>query len=1437
MNAFRDRSALARPGARVVLDLGGDGAAVSLGEHSAFPRVPIVVRGKVRGAGGTTGINVHRDNLPGDLHVDSHAAIETTGGARGLHVGVSDETPEGVVRLHNFGRVLTTGEGTAEEPRRGYGVSAWSEKADLEVSNEVDATIETRGAAGRGLYASLDRDGTAKAVNRGSIVTKGGGSGDRYAEGLRADSGRAAEAVNEAGATVRTEGAGARGVQANACWWTGESCRADQIGSATAINRGTVTTTGDSVTGSGGGIRNPYGVYASVSAGGTARAVNEARASIRTEGTGARGLRASHEGSQGRAEAENHGEIVTTGGTYDSGRRQADGLTGWSKSRSVQAVNHQGATITTEGVAAQGISASVGRGGADTSAVAINRGTIRTSGASFRNESRGRMAHGMGASTGYDGAPSAARVEAVNEATGVIETRGDGAIGIFARAGADGSGAVQATNRGRVTTRGDVFRFDPEGEDGDYSLGANGVTAGTTGSGAATAANEVGGVVETHGTMAFGLRAWSVTGAAKVVNEGRVTTHQSASATGLPGSLAGREVGAYGAFATSRSGNAVIENEPTGRVETRGRRALGLFAEIESDGSRTSAMAEVRNRGEVITGGWNADGVVAIARGGGTADNPNLARVFNERGATVTTAGDGASAVAAGVLVAGSGTVDASGSVRAENHGTVATSGGLIEGSEPWFGAVGVVASFFKYGSTTIGNAGDVTVVNTGRVAVSGAQAAGLVANTSGTGKATVAMTGGRVAAAHLDDAGTEEVDEGGTGIFARTGATGAIEVTVSGSAEVTAPTAVRLVGGGGADRVELDLFDTSTLTGRVDLTRAANGAHFTIRDGFMDGAVAFGAGDDHLRVERRGYVSGGIDFGDGTDTLTIDVRGAGAEASNFGGAISGIEYIYKRGAGVARVGDVAFSGSALALEEGGLTVAGHLDLGSEGVLTVHDGTRLAVEVGDVTRDAADHGRITAGGGLVYQGLPEGEAPAVYVLLGADAAGNRAAVESALQQEATAITVLGDGTVVRRRADAEGSEPSAVAEVALKTTGAGGAEQDVGALSGDDGKARVQLAEGQQLGLAAAIEPPAPDPELEPAPAGPAAPSGGASKGDGLSGGEKALLIGGGAWLAAWLVDLFDAEEAALADWEEQGSGRRSSVSFAGIGSGHFEEHRVRTGGLERWTRTFAGRLPSAAGGAEGTVRGVALGLDARLARGFHLGMTAMPDLAGSLHAGPGSRFGSALEGGWYAVHGGWSDGARFADTRLTHGSYRAGSLFESPAAGGTLGGSLGLAQRHARARAGVHLDLGGLRATPTVALFSGSLRQDAWTAHGAALRAEVPGVSQRYRGWKARLGLAPAGWLEGPGALRWRPGAHLGTTRTRTRGPAWLAVAQSDRAGVLSFTSRARVRGLPRTVHHFGAGLVAKGSDTWSFQAGYAGMEVDGETVHAAVAGLEVRF
>ena len=1502
---------LDEPGARAIVDIGGSGARVDLftGQSDTDPWVPIVVRGTVRGADGQAGVNVYREELTNDLNIDSHADVQTTGGSRGVQVNTRDETPDGRVRLRNFGKVVTTGEGTSQTPRRGYGVSAFSTKAAVEVSNEVGATIETRGKGGRGLYADVQRDGAARAINRGSVVTKGAplsirpGS-VRAAAGVRANSGVLAEAINEAGATIRTEGAGARGLLAFTCFWTGELCRTGRGGTASAINRGSITTTGDAFF-SGDGARLSHGVEAGVDgsrmatavneAGGTirtegtgargiyasggdegaasainrgsitttgdaarrsdgrvyradgvrvstgadktARAVNEAGGTIRTEGTGARGLSASHDGAAGRAEAENKGEIFTAGGGVASGGTST-GINVWSSRRSAYGVNHEGAEISTEGAGARGMSVS-SNGGPDDSAIGINRGTITTTGNVFVTESESRIASGLLATAGFSG-ESEARLEAVNEATGVIETRGTGARGIFALTGEDGSGAVEATNRGRITTRGDVQEIDRAGEEDDFSLGAHGVVAATFGSSSVTAVNEVGGIVETHGTVAFGLEAYADgAGAAKVVNKGRVTTHQTASVSDLLSDAFPGATGARGAWAYSGSGNAVIENEPTGRVETKGARAFGLFAEIDNDGSRTSAMAEVRNKGTVITGGWNADAVVAIAHGGGTADNPNIVRAFNEKGAAITTAGDGAGALSPVIRVRGSGTVDAFGSIRAENHGTIETSGGLVEGSGPEFGANGVNAAFFTSSdSTTIANAGDVTVVNTGRVTVTGAGVTGLVARTYGTGAATVSMTGGGVTASHADDAATGDVDEGGVGIWAETGAGGSIDVTVSGSAEVTAPTAVRIAGGAGADKVGLNLFGTSTLKGRVDLTQAANGGRFTVRGSFVDGDVRFGAGDDDLWVQSRGYISGDVDFGAGMDTLVIDVAGSGAEASNFEGTIRGLEQMYKRGAGVARVNDVEFSGSALTLEEGGLTVAGHLNLGSEGTLTVQDQGRLAIEVGDITADPEKHGRITAGGGVTFQGEA---APAVSLQLSQAAVTNQEAVQAALQQGDAPIKVLGEGTEVMTRAGVD-SEPVAAETVTLTTPGAGGAEpeQQVGTLS-RDGNAIVQLAAGQNLGVVETPAPPAPPapPATTPTPVSPDGGGGGGGGGGGSDAGK--ILIGGGAIMAAFLFDIFGGEEETAATvWEEERMDRRAKKSFAGIRSGHYEEYRVRTGGLDQWTRSFAGRSPSLAGGAEGTVQGVAMGLDARVGRSFHFGFAAMPDVAVSSPSGPASAFGSNLEGGYYAARGGWRASTLFADASFSHGSYRARSLFDNPAAGGVLGGEFDLVQNHVGAKAGARLGLGGVRVTPSLSLFSGSVRQGAYTAQGAALRAEVPDVSQRYHGWKAGLDLAPSRWLGGPGglrALRWRPGLHLGTTRTSTRGPSGLDVRQSDKAGVLSFTSRARVQGMPRTVHSIGASLTAMRSDAWRLRMGYAGMVVDGEPVHAAVAAFKVRF
>ena len=81
-----------------------------------------------------------------------------------------------------------------------------------------------------------------------------------------------------------------------------------------------------------------------------------------------------------------------------------------------------------------------------------------------------------------------------------------------------------------------------------------------------------------------------------------------------------------------------------------------------------------------------------------------------------------------------------------------------------------------------------------------------------------------------------------------------------------------------------------------------------------------------------------------------------------------------KRGSGTARVHNVMFSGSTLTIEEGGLIVRGHLNLGANGIVTIENAGRLTVEIGDVGADPNDHGKITAGMGVTLKGSD----PAVF---------------------------------------------------------------------------------------------------------------------------------------------------------------------------------------------------------------------------------------------------------------------------------------------------------------------------------------------------------------------------------------------------------------------------------------------------------------------------
>ena len=1044
-----------------------------------------------------------------------------------------------------------------------------------------------------------------------------------------------------------------------------------------------------------------------------------------------------------------------------------------------------------------------GERGLDASASAANHGTIITCGdvnEYYRDDGTPARRRAYAVAAGYEA------METTVENTGRIETWGRGARGLQAWTEASG-GTARATNSGRVVTRGEIY-------DGTEHFGythlrtPDGLTAfgseNPSRQSDATAVNEASGEIEVHGTGARGIWAWtSGPGEARGINRGQITTHG--------------DVIYYHNFVDAD----FLENPIN----------FGSAAGISA---------------------WSG-------RGNATA--------INEQGGTIRTHGDGVSALFARIQ-------DADKSARAENHGTIVASGDSIVGAE---GVIdGVAAGVHARAEVGEGVLGTAEVFNTGDVTVSGSRSVGLYADTAvDSGNAAdviVRMTGGSVTAGVKDNPGTP-VDESrtGWGIVAES-ENGRARVTVSGdSTTVTAYSAttddpatyfdesesigIAAVGGFGDDcwsvgstcssdtLVEisegatvtadiavaafgtLNLFE-SRLNGRVELDSEEWGSndHFTIRGGSVHGDVNFYDLDDRLTIQNHGYITGDVDFGDGMDTLVFDVNEG--QTARIDGAITGIEEMYKRGSGTARVRDVTFSGSALALERGGLTLAGHLNLGADGTLTVHDESRLTIEVGDITRKSRDHGRITAGGGVIYEGLAAQDSPTLFMQIGADAEENREAIQARLEQEGTRIDVLGDDTEVMRRADA--NSQSVAATATLSTVGADGTTQNVGTLA-SDGTAVVDIDEDEELGTDDMLPDDTDDSDDTTRPR---------VDNDGSSN-AGALLIGGGAAaaLAVYLFDLFDSEEAALVEWDESWTGARTTTSFAGIRSGHYREHRVRTGALEQWTRAFAGDSSALAGGVEGTVQGIAMGLDATLPHGFNVGASMMPHLAASAHRGASLNFGANVEGARYAVHGGWRGEALFFDTNLSHGSYRTQSFMENPAVGGLLGGELGLTQNHAQGRAGMRLDLGRVLMMPSVSLFSGSLAQGAHIARDAAVKAEVPGLSQRYAGWRAKLDLAPSGWLDGPGALSWRPSLQLSTTRTRTSGPSSLEVQQADHEGVLSFASRAAVKGLPRTVHGIGASLVAARSDAWNFRMGYVGMVVDGEPVHAAVARLMIRF
>ena len=156
--------------------------------------------------------------------------------------------------------------------------------------------------------------------------------------------------------------------------------------------------------------------------------------------------------------------------------------------------------------------------------------------------------------------------------------------------------------------------------------------------------------------------------------------------------------------------------------------------------------------------------------------------------------------------------------------------------------------------------------------------------------------------------------------------------------------------------------------------------------------------------------------------------------------------------------------------------------------------------------------------------------------------------------------------------------------------------------------------------------------------------------------------------------------------------------------------------------------------------------------------------------------------------------------------------------------------------RLGARVAAAGIDVAPSLSLFGGRLEQTAHTARSAALRAEVPALTRRYGGWKARLDLGPQDWLQA-GPVRWRPRLGLAAARISTDAPDGLRVRQSDAAGALNFTTPAQAEALPRRMHALALSASARG-ETWKLDGGYvAAMAADDKPVHAVAARLSIDF
>ena len=1153
---------------------------------------------------------------------------------------------------------------------------------------------------------------------------------------------------------------------------------------------------------------------------------------VTASGNGKRGI-AIFNSSGGGVTFRNFADITTTGEgfTRPSTRmyrtRTAHGITVSSESDNstgdVMVINEAEGSVTTQGDGARGILAYT-EGTGD--ATVINRGEVSTSGDVYKSDDSNadfpyRTPDGIFASS--DGGN--ARAENEN----IVTTSGDGARAVYAYTGGAGKTAV-AKNRGTVTVSGNKYR------DGLREIGAYGVAA-ITDDGSSFATNESTGTITISGVDSEAVLAYSdfsTTAGQTVVATNQGTISGTSSALEASGLVA--------AGGTAGENGSSVHAENSGYITMEGSGSFGIFAGfvIFDDGSSTGLQnspgsVSVNNSGNVIVSGDRLPSATELAN----IHSGIYAGFYDEDKSDTDEFGN-------------------TGNVSVVHTGKIEVKNGIGINTEV-FGS-GNSKVEVKDGATIEAGKAEDTPNNIDASWGMGIYSRAVVDSTTDDvaddDDIHIVISGEDTAVtAHSDDDdddATTDVDESESiGIKAEMietreanmPVTAHAKVEVLDGATVTADKAVVFEGGRGTLNVT-----NSTIVGDVEFHAGDFDDMFSLAGGNVEGNINFYDGDDVFDI-RSGLVKGNIDFGDGDDTLNLRIWGRIDGDLDFGlgddhlyldvlntygpsvitGNIFGIETMTKRCPGDVRIeGEVDFAASTLSLEEGGLIVAGVVDL-MGGEVIIHDETKLTFEIGDIINDPLNYGRFEDASAIFKQDAD----PEIHTQLAASLVDNNrtGAVREKLNNDSDPPTItFVDGGF--KQENSQGQEDDV--EVMVMTTDTeSGTTRRVGTVDSSTDNfttcGDTAAADCSEIEVADEVEERTEAPTVSTVSTvstSDRSPSGGSSS-------NRGSLLGVGliaALFYLWDFDFFGEDSADEYAYDilslQGGSVRPTDDILPGLGN----ISRVRWDNGQYWLRSLAENKSNLPLGTHAKVQGAEFGVKYNLGDGFSLNGSFVPEFSASI---PGSQ----LKGHVLQVGGNWSNGNFFTGLKISYENHDTTLITANPVINSSFKGNSTLTNTHLQFQTGTMMNYGSMEAKTMLSMFTGSMKQGAYLAESPVMTADIPELSQRYTGWNFGLNLKSSEMIETSNGTRVLPSLTMNTMRTTTTGIESMFITQSDRIGALSFRTNSGVRELPRTINMLGLSSDIKRSSNSGWRVGYMGAEIDGEFENYALARFSMKF